>query len=147
LKSLGIEVRIRNQPARVFFGETVTQRKFTAMAMFAWFSAPESVPRTTLHSTHIPRKENNFAGQNYTGFKNKEVDQLIDNIEIQLDKKKRAQMWSRLQHIYAEKLPVIPLYFRANPYVLPKWLSGVEPTGHQYPSSLWVENWKRKEWR
>jgi peptide/nickel transport system substrate-binding protein len=144
-KALGIEVRIRNQPARVFFGETVTQRKFTAMAMFAWISAPESVPRTTLHSAYIPRKDNNYAGQNYTGFKNKEVDQLIDSIEVQLDKNKRAQMWSRLQHIYAEEIPVIPLYFRANPYVLPKWLSGVEPTGHQYPSSLWIENWKRKE--
>jgi len=144
-KALGIDVRIHNQPARVFFGETVTQRKFTAMAMFAWISAPESVPRTTLHSAYIPRKENNFAGQNYTGFKNKEVDQLVDKIEVQLDKKKRAQMWNRLQQIYAEELPVIPLYFRANPYVLPKWLSGVEPTGHQYPSTLWIENWRAKE--
>jgi peptide/nickel transport system substrate-binding protein len=144
-EALGIEVRIRNQPARVFFGETVTQRKFTAMAMFAWFSAPESVPRTTLHSAYIPRKENNYAGQNYTGFKNKEVDQLVDKIEVQLDNQKRAQMWNRLQQIYAEELPVIPLYFRANPYVLPKWLSGVEPTGHQYPSTLWVENWRAKD--
>lgn len=146
-KSLGIEVRIRNQPARIFFGETVTQRKFKAMAMFAWISAPESVPRTTLKSTYIPRKENNYAGQNYTGFKNKEVDQLIDNLEIQLDKNKRVQMWSRLQQIYTKELPAIPLYFRANPYVLPTWLSGIEPTGHQYPSSLWIENWERKEQR
>ena len=141
-KALGIEVRIRNQPARVFFGETVTQRKFTAMAMFAWISSPESVPRTTLHSSHIPTRANNYAGQNYTGFKNQEMDQLIELIEVQLNKEKRGRMWSRLQHIYAEELPVIPLYFRANPYVLPKWLHGIEPTGHQYPSTLWVEDWR-----
>ena len=30
----------------------------------------------------------------------------------------------------------------ANPYVLPKWLKGVEPTGHQDTSTLWVENWR-----
>jgi peptide/nickel transport system substrate-binding protein len=140
-KALGIQVKIRNQPARVFFGETVTQRKFTAMAMFAWISSPENVPRTTLHSSHIPTKANNFAGQNYTGFKNSEIDQLVEEIEVELNKEKRVQMWARLQYIYAEELPVIPLYFRANPYILPKWLRGVEPTGHQYPTTLWVENW------
>ncbi|MDX1575128.1 MAG: peptide ABC transporter substrate-binding protein, partial [Kiloniellales bacterium] len=43
-RDLGIDVRIRNEPARVFFGETVTKRKFTGAAMFAWLSSPESVP-------------------------------------------------------------------------------------------------------
>lgn len=143
-KALGIEVKIRNQPARVFFGETVTQRKFSGLAMFAWISSPENVPRTTLHSSYIPSAVNNFAGQNYTGFKNDEVDQLLDMIDVELDKKKRRELWHRLQQIYAEELPVIPLYFRANPYVLPKWLIGIEPTGHQYPTTLWVENWRSK---
>ncbi|HEX9808046.1 MAG TPA: peptide ABC transporter substrate-binding protein, partial [Alphaproteobacteria bacterium] len=34
-REAGIGIRIRNEPARVFFGETVTKRRFTAMAMFA----------------------------------------------------------------------------------------------------------------
>ena len=46
-----------------------------------------------------------------------------------------------MQTLYAEDLPAIPLYFRANAFILPKWLKGVIPTGHQYPTSLWVENW------
>jgi peptide/nickel transport system substrate-binding protein len=141
-KQLGIDVRIRNQPARVFFGQTVTQRKFPAMAMFAWYSAPENVPRTTLHSEQIPTPANNFAGQNYTGFANGEMDDLIDRIELELDREKRRLLWHRLQRIYAEELPVIPLYFRADAHILPKWLKGLEPTGHQDPSSLWVENWR-----
>jgi peptide/nickel transport system substrate-binding protein len=36
---------------------------------------------------------------------------------------------------------VLPLYFRADPYIMPRWLAGIEPTGHQYPTTLWVENW------
>jgi peptide/nickel transport system substrate-binding protein len=140
-KAAGIDVRIRNEPARVFFGRTVTERKFTAMAMYAWVSSPESVPRTTLHSSHIPTQANNFAGQNYTGFKNAEVDNILENIETELDREKRRAMWHRLQTIYATELPVLPLYFRANPFVMPKWLKGVTPTGHQFPSSLWVEYW------
>ncbi|OHC75293.1 MAG: peptide ABC transporter [Rhodospirillales bacterium RIFCSPLOWO2_12_FULL_58_28] len=143
-KAQGVDVRIHNQPARVFFGRTLTERKYSAMAMYAWISAPESVPRTTLHSAHIPSSANNFAGQNYTGFVNEEMDALVDRIEVELDRPKRKDMWRRLQEIYAEELPVIPLYFLAEPYILPTWLKGLVPTGHQDPSTLWVENWRKE---
>ncbi len=141
-RAAGIEVRLKNEPARVFFGETVRQRKFPAMAMFAWVSAPENVPRTTLASTHIPSAANNFAGQNYTGFRNAEVDQLVDRIELELDRAARQSLWKRLQAIYAEELPALPLYIRADAFVVPPWLGGIQPTGHQYPSTLWIENWR-----
>ncbi len=141
-RQVGIDVRIRNEPARVFFGRTVTQRRFTGLAMYAWISSPENVPRSTLHSEQIPTAENNWAGQNYTGFRNAEMDALIDAIEVELDREKRRALWRRLQEIYLEELPVIPLYFRANAFVLPPWLEGVVPTGHQYPTTLWVESWR-----
>jgi peptide/nickel transport system substrate-binding protein len=141
----GIAVRIRNQPPRVFFGETVTRRRFGAMAMFAWISAPESVPRTTLHSTHIPTEANNWAGQNYTGYVSDAMDALIEKIEIELDRDTRAGLWRDLQHRYATDLPAIPLYFRANSYILPRWLRGVTPTGHQFPTTFWVEHWRAAE--
>ncbi len=140
-KAAGIDVSIKNEPARVFFGQTVTERKFSGLAMYAWISAPENVPRTTLHSAHIPTPANNFAGQNYTGFKNMEMDQLLETIEVELDRDKRKKLWRRLQEIYIAEVPVIPLYFRARTFILPKWLQGVEPTGHMNISPLWVENW------
>jgi len=140
-RQVGVDVRIRNEPARVFFGETMTKRKYGAMGMYAWFSAPESVPRTTLHSSQITTAENNYAGQNYPGFKNAEVDGLIDAIELELDRDKRKALWSRLQAAYATELPTIPLFFRSDAFIFPKWLKGVEPTGHQDISPLWVENW------
>jgi peptide/nickel transport system substrate-binding protein len=141
-RQVGIDVRIRNEPARVFFGETVSKRKFTGAAMFAWLSSPESVPRTTLRSDQIPTEANAWSGQNYTGFKNAEMDALIDAIEIELDRGKRKDLWRRLQRLYVEELPVIPLYWRAAPFVLPKWLSGLRPTGHQGTTTLWIEEWR-----
>ncbi len=140
-KQVGIDVRIRNEPARVFFGETVSKRKFTGAAMFAWLSAPENVPRTTLHSESIPSEDNAWGGQNYTGYNNAEMDALLEIIETELDRPKRKALWSRLQRIYVEDLPAIPLYWRAAAFILPKWLSGVRPTGHQDPTTLWVEEW------
>ena len=64
------------------------------------------------------------------------------NIEFELDREKRRQLWHAQQHLYARDLPVLPLYFRADPFVMPKWLRGIEPTGHQYPTTLWIENWR-----
>ncbi len=141
-RQVGIDVRIRNQPARVYFGQTLAKRKYTAMAMYAWLSAPESVPRSTLHSSEIPTEANNWRGQNYTGYVNPEMDRLVERIEVELDRGARRALWRRLQHIYAEDLPVIPLYFRAEPYIYPKWLKGVAPTGHQITTTNWIENWR-----
>lgn len=141
-KALGIETRLRNEPARVFFGETVTRRKFTNLALFAWMSAPESVPRTTLHSDSITSAANNWTGQNFTGYADPRMDHLIDAIEVELDKDKRKALWAELQAIYAEDLPALPLFFRADPFIIPKWLKGIEPTGHQFVTTLWVEQWR-----
>ena len=140
-KAVGIDVRLRNEPARVFFGDTVTHRKFPYMAMYAWVSAPEAVPRSTLHSTEIPGPANGWSGQNTTGFKNAEMDKLIDAVEVELDREKRRALWHRIQEIYLDEVPAIPLFYRADPFIIPQWLTGIEPTGHQDPSSLWVEAW------
>ena len=140
-KEAGIDVRIRNEPPRVFFGQTVRERKYTAMAMFAWISSPENIPRSTLHSDEIPTADNGWAGQNYTGFNNAEMDRTIDDMEVVCEEEANRKLWNNMQTLYAGELPAIPLYFRANAFILPKWLKGVVPTGHQYPTSLWIETW------
>lgn len=144
-KAVGIDARIRNQPARVLFGETLTKRRFQGLAMFAWMSAPESVPRSILHSSEIPSAQNGFAGQNFVGFHSDEVDALLDRIETTIDRDERKALWFRLQRIYADELPAIPLFFRADAFLLPKWIDGIVPTGHQEPTTAWVENWRVRE--
>jgi peptide/nickel transport system substrate-binding protein len=144
LREVGVDLRIRNQPARVLFGQTIRQREFTGMAMFAWFSSPKNVPRTTLHSSMIPTAENGWSGQNYTGYRSAVMDVAIDKVEVECSDADQARHWATIQRTYAEDLPVLPLYFRANAFIMPKWLHGVTPTGHQYPSTLWVEDWTAK---
>jgi len=144
-RRLGIDVRLRNEAPRTFFGETTRNRRFAAMAMYAWISSPENVPRSTLYSGEIPRAENGFSGQNYPGFRNPEMDGLIDRIEVELDRERRRAMWQRIQRIYADEIPVLPLFFRADTFITPRWLKGIEPTGHLHPTSLWAESWHVQE--
>ena len=141
-RQAGIEARIRNEPPRVLFGETLSRRRFTGAALFAWISAPESVPRSTLHSEEIPTEARNWSGQNFGGYNNPEMDALLEAIPQELDRERRRALWARLQAVFAEDLPELPLWFRADAHVWPRWLEGVRPTGHLNPSSLWAEQWR-----
>jgi len=140
-RDIGVEAHLRNQPARVLFGETLRKRAFE-LALFGWVSSPENVPRSELNSEEIPSAANGYSGQNDTGYRNPEMDKLMDEIEITLDRGARERLWHRLQQIYAKTLPDLPLFFRADTFVLPKWLAGVTPTGNLNPSTLWIEDWR-----
>jgi peptide/nickel transport system substrate-binding protein len=144
LKELGVDLRIRNEAPRVFFGQTTRERRYTGLALFAWVSAPENVPRSTLHSTEIPREENNFAGQNYSTISIPELDAAIEAVEEGLTLEERLPHWETIQQIYADELPALPLFWRPNSYILPHWLKGVRPTGHLDSSTNWVEEWRRE---
>jgi peptide/nickel transport system substrate-binding protein len=141
-RQVGIEVRLDNQPARVLFGQTLRERKFPALAMFAWISAPDALPRSTLHSSMIPGPANGFSGQNYPGLRDPSVDQMLDDLEVRCEPTENHALWSRLQRFYAEQLPSLPLFYRAEATIKPKWLTGLVPTGHQEPTTLWVEQWQ-----
>ena len=140
-RAVGIEVRIQNQPARALFGEALPRRDYGAMAMYALIAAPSNVPRQLLHSDQIPREDNGFSGQNYTGFNDEAADRIIERLEVSFDVVERQDLWAELQTIYAQELPALPLYFRSDMHVLPLWLQNYEPTGHQAPTTLWVEDW------
>jgi peptide/nickel transport system substrate-binding protein len=139
-RKIGVDIHIKNEPARVLFGETLRHRNFD-LAMYAWVSSPENVPRTILHSSEIPSEANAFAGQNAAGYNNPEMDRIIDALEIELDRDKRNALWAEAQQLYATDLPSLPLYFRSDVFILPKWLTGVRPTGNQYPATLWITDW------
>jgi peptide/nickel transport system substrate-binding protein len=124
-REAGFDIRIRNETPRVLFAQSLTERKFTGMAMYAWSQAPEPVPRATMHTSRIPSPQNNFSGQNYTGFSDPRVDELIEKLENALTLEERLPLWREIQEIYIDEAHVLPLMFRSNAYILPKWLVGV----------------------
>ncbi len=141
LRQVGIELRIKAQPPRLF-SDSLNHRRFTGLAMYAWVERPQGVPRTTLYSKEIPSAANSWSGQNYPGYANPEMDKALDAAERELDETKRRALFADIQRIYAEDLPVLPLYFRVDPFVIPRQLKGVTPTGHLNSSTLWIEHWR-----
>lgn len=144
LRQVGIELRIKAEPPRIF-SEGLNRRAFPGLAMYAWVQSPEGVPRSTLHSKEIPTAENAWSGQNYPGYRNAEMDAALDAAERELDADKRRLLFANIQRIHADDLPVLPLFFRVDPFVIPRQLKGVVPTGTLNSSTLWVEQWRWEE--
>jgi peptide/nickel transport system substrate-binding protein len=142
LRQVGIDLRLKAAPARIYFADLM-KRKFE-LAFYSWVTSPGSVPRTTLHSTEIPGAGNGWSGQNYPGYRNAAMDKALDDAERELDAGKRRALFADILRLYADDLPVLPMYFRVDSFVIPRQLEGVTPTGYQGSSSLWIENWR---WR
>jgi peptide/nickel transport system substrate-binding protein len=140
-KKIGLKVNIKNEPARVFFGETVSKGKYPAMAMFAYIASPDNPPKSTMYSKNIPTESNGFSGQNTGAWVNVEVDQIFDEIYSEMDAEKRQTLMKRFLQIYTEEVPVIPLYNRADAAVIPASMNGFQISGHQFYSSREVHKW------
>jgi peptide/nickel transport system substrate-binding protein len=141
LKNACVEVTIKNEPARTLFGETLKKRVYTGLVMYAWSSNVTETPFRTLAGSQIPTSANNYGGSNYPGFSDPRMDADIAAAEGELDPARQKQIWADMQRIYAEQLPVLPLFFRSEAHVTPTWLQGYAPTGQADPGTDWAENW------
>lgn len=140
-KQVGIEVTAKNEPARVFFGETTKKRLFDSMALFAWVSSPENNPKSTFSSTSIPSAKNGYSGQNQMGWKNKAVDKLLMDLDLEFVHEKRIAIMHQILKYYTDDVPVLPLYYRSDVAVIPTQMKGYRLTGHQFPETNEVEKW------
>ncbi len=141
LRQVGIEVRLKAETPRIFF-DAMGKRTYSGLGMYAWVQRPEGVPRSSLHSKEIPSADNGWSGQNYPGYANPEMDKALDAAERELDVVKRRALFAEIQKLAADDLPSLPLFFRVDPFVIPKPLKGVTPTGTLNSSTLWVEQWR-----
>ncbi len=140
-KQAGIEVLVKNEPARVFFGDTMSKRKFEGLALFAWVSSPENSPRSTVSGKAIPTAANGWSGQNFHGWNNPQVEKDLDALDLEFDAKKRAALVHDILKAYTDEVPVLPLYYRSDISVTPKNLKNYKMSGHQFYETNNIEDW------
>jgi peptide/nickel transport system substrate-binding protein len=140
-KAVGIEVIIKNEPARVFFGETMRKRAFNGLALYAWTSTPDSTPKSTLHSSQIPTAKNSYSGQNTPGWSNPKTDKLCEEFEMEFKLNKRKELMAEILKEYTEDVPVIPLYYRSETAVIPKGFQNFRQSGNLYHNTNFAEGW------
>ncbi|SRR5713226_1505977 len=114
LKDIGIDITIQNFPARVYFGEITNKRKYKALAMYAWVLSPTSDCNELYTTDGIPNESNGWAGQNYPGYKNADMDKACKAANREVDEAKRNKLLNDSAVIFSRDLPALPLYVRAS---------------------------------
>lgn len=141
-KQIGIELTIQNQPSTVLFGETGPKRLYKDLMMYAWVSPPTTNPYGLWDSSQIPTAENAYAGQNRPGWRSAKSDELCRAILKELSEPKRVKLFAEHQILWAQELPSIPLYFRADVSATNNSLLNVKPTGNTtgitWNANTWV---------
>jgi peptide/nickel transport system substrate-binding protein len=103
LKDIGIKVNIKNSDTDAFFG-WLTDGTFE-MAEWGWSASPDPSYTAIFSGNQLPPD-----GQNYYRYDNKEVTDLLDEQDKEVDENKRADSVKEIQEKMAEDLPLIPFF-------------------------------------
>jgi peptide/nickel transport system substrate-binding protein len=126
LHDIGVTMDIRGTEFATFFADVI-KGQFQAYSL-RWIGANNDPDMFNLvfHSKSVPPN-----GSNRGHYSNSSVDQLIEFARREVDVEKRKEAYGRIQHIVAEELPYISLFYMDVVCVSNKRIEGIQlyPTG------------------
>ncbi len=143
LKQACIEIQAKLVALQEYNGVMLRRRTFKGLLMGSIDFPPSASPRIVLGSDRIPSEANAWSGNNFSGYKNPAMDALMGRVETAVSEADAKAVWGEIQKIYAEDLPLLPLYFYARAYVAQKNVFDFVPTTVD-PLNIWSEKWRRR---
>ena len=136
LKQVGVVCKIKNEPPRVLLGESVPKGQFD-LALFGQPITPETSLTSSFSSVEIPSEKNSWAGGNVMRWRNLKLDSLLKAFDQEWSPNKRNAIIKKMEDLYIQDRPFVPLYHRKEAMVIPKALQGVSDdfggTGFAFP--------------
>ena len=132
-KQIGVDISVRTVEWAAFINEFVNKGRFEALIL-GWNILDDPDLFDVWHSSSI--KEN---GLNFVNYANAEVDDLLEQARVSVDREKRKALYDRMQEILYEDEPYLFLYV---PYALPMVRSKYQgispaPAGIAYNIDRW----------
>ncbi len=121
LAAVGIRMEIRTLEWATFINEFVDKRKFDAVIL-GWNITPDPDQFDIWSSTKTGPKELNFVG-----YRNPEVDRLLEEGRRTFDTEARKKAYFRIQEILAEDQPYVFLFYPDALPVVHQRFRGIEP--------------------
>ncbi|MFN3921113.1 MAG: peptide-binding protein [Caldimicrobium sp.] len=122
LAKIGIQVNIRVMEWTTLIHQFIDKRQFQAVIL-GWTSGPDPDLYDIFHSSKI-----DSPGLNFIGYKNPEVDKLLEEGRYTLDREKRKKIYFKLQEILAEDQPYTFLYIPMSLEAIHKRFRGIKPS-------------------
>jgi len=121
LKKMGIEVKIRTVEWTAFIKDFIGKRRFEAIIL-GWTMGVDPDIYDIWHSS---RSDGN--GLNFIGYKNVELDKLLEEGRKTFDIEKRKQIYFKVQEILHDDQPYTFLYYPMSLPIIHKRFKGIEP--------------------
>ena len=108
-QAIGVSMKINNMAPAVIWGEFYVRSKFQMLMVGTAFrTGNDPDPSTRFASDAIPVKGG--SGGNYMQYANPEVDRLLAAGQASFDQGERKRIYTRLQEIVREELPILPVF-------------------------------------
>jgi peptide/nickel transport system substrate-binding protein len=120
LRKIGIKVNLRILEWQAFI-KMINERHFDAIIL-GWQLGADPDEYSLWHS-----KSDFKGGFNFTGFKDKRVDSLIEEGRRTFDKEKRYKIYTTINDLIVKQLPYIFLYYPTSITVVNKKFKGIKP--------------------
>ena len=108
LGKVGIDMEIRSQDTAAFLKRVYTDNDFEMTSHFLY-----AMPDPTIGVQRIYWSKNIKKGvpfSNASGYANAEMDKVIEDAQVEHDRKKRRELLNRMQQIAADDIPVLDLF-------------------------------------
>ncbi|MDP9354590.1 MAG: peptide ABC transporter substrate-binding protein, partial [Chloroflexota bacterium] len=107
--------------------------------MFGWYAGPDG--------SNIAQKANRWSGQNYYRYQNPEYDKLYDQVRVETDVEKAAQIFIQMNDLLINDAALVPLVHRAaDKYASSIRLRNENLAISAFETNYWnIANWNRTE--
>ena len=157
LDELGFRTELRQVDAAVFFDSSAGNDQNTSHFyndiemytsgpttpvpvdyMLTWYAGPEG--------ENIAQASNDWSGQNYGRYQNAEYDELFEQVRLETDLERAAELFIQLNDILINDVAVVPLVNRAaDKYAISTTLRDENVALSPFEYNYWnIANWNRK---
>jgi peptide/nickel transport system substrate-binding protein len=121
---LGAKVDVKVIPSATLVSDALRPRDFDAVLYGFSELPPDPDPYPLWHSTQTPDKSD--AGQNYSGWSNTTVDDILQEARRVNDPTRRTTLYRQFQTLFMDELPALILYYPVYTYAVDNRLHGVQ---------------------
>jgi peptide/nickel transport system substrate-binding protein len=139
LRKHGIDVSVRELDWTIFLAD-IKAHKFDAVILGWAMSVGEPDAYQVWHSSQAANK-----GSNFISYKNKRVDQILEQYRREFDEKKRIELYQEFQRILSDEQPYTFLFVGKSVDAVQRRFHGVEVLpGGLRPIEWWVPKGEQK---
>ncbi len=122
--AIGAKVEVKAVPAASLVQDALRPRDFDAVLYGLGPLPADPDPYSLWNSTQTPGQTD--AGQNYSGWKDPEVDSLLEEARRSTDRDHRADLYRQFQEIFVDQAPALVLYYPVYTYAVDARIHGIQ---------------------